>query len=81
VQSITSGRGPRSLDRLRGLPGPEAHLMCAHLHDPDHIHHLWVAALICILNIAMTAGVPIIGIQLLVIVGLFGRDAITILLS
>lgn len=57
------------------------HEMHDHLHDRDHIHHLWIATLICVINIAMTVGVPIIGIQLLVTVGLFGRDAINILIS
>jgi hypothetical protein len=40
-----------------------------------------VATLICVVNIAMTISVPIITVQLLVTLGLFGRDAIHILLS
>jgi len=55
--------------------------MCAHLHDREHVHHLWIAILICVLNVTMTVGVPILAIQLLVTVALFGRDAIDILLS
>lgn len=59
----------------------EAHEMRDHLHDRDHLHHLWIATVICAVNIAMTVSVPVIGIQILVIIGLFGRDAITILTS
>lgn len=62
-------------------PEPVAHEMRDHLHDKEHLHHLWIATFICAINIAMTVGVPILGIQLLVTVGLFGRDAITILTS
>jgi hypothetical protein len=60
---------------------PLGHEMRDHLHDKEHLHHLWVASFICAINIAMTVGIPILGLQLLITVGLFGRDAITILAS
>ena len=80
----TTSTGPGGKRRL--LPAEphaaaEAHEMRDHLHDRDHLHHLWIATVICGINIAMTVGVPFIGIQLLVTIGLFGRDAITILTS
>ena len=80
MQPTTPGPRCRRL-RLPALrqPAPLAHEMCDHLHDKEHIHHLWIATVICAVNIAMTVGVPILGIQLLITVGLFGRDAITIL--
>lgn len=68
VRSRTSAR----LDR---------HLLCAHLHDRDHVHHLCVAVLVCTVNLVMTIAVPSLGIQLLVTVGIFGHDAITTILS
>lgn len=80
----TTNTGPGVMRRL--LPAKphaaaEAREMRDHLHDRDHLHHLWIATVICAVNIAMTVGVPFIGIQLLVTIGLFGRDAITILTS
>ena len=80
----TTTPGPRS--RKLHLPAitpsePVAHEMRDHLHDKEHLHHLWIATFICAINIAMTIGVPILGLQLLITVGLFGRDAITILTS
>jgi hypothetical protein len=68
VRSKTSAR----LDR---------HLLCARLHDRDHVHHLCVVVMVCVVNIVMTIAVPSLGIQLLVTVGIFGHDAITTILT
>jgi hypothetical protein len=73
------GHAPRPHVRKPALP--DAHELSAHLHDRDHIRHLWTAAAILTMNVAITIGVPILGIQLLLVVGLFGRDAVTILLT
>jgi hypothetical protein len=81
VHNATSGSGNGKTAGTGSLAHPEAHLMCANLHDRDHIHHLWIAALILVVNVTLTVGVPILVIQLLVAAGLFGRDAIDILLS
>jgi hypothetical protein len=59
----------------------DRHLLCAHLRDRDHVHHLCVAVLVCVVNLVMTIAVPSLGIQLLVTVGIFGHDAITTILS
>ena len=58
----------------------DRHLLCAHLHDRDHIHHLCAAVLILAVNIAMTMAVPSLGIQVLVTVVIFGHDAVTTIL-
>ena len=81
MHDTTSGPGNGKTPEPGSLAHPEAHLMCAHLHDPGHIHHLWIAALILTLNVTLTIGVPILVIQLLVTIGLFGRDVADILLS
>jgi hypothetical protein len=75
---------PGTRGRRHQLPAVTPHQpltqeMRGHLHDKEHIHHLWIAIFICTINIAMTVGVPILGLQLLITIGLFGRDAITIL--
>jgi hypothetical protein len=83
VHSTTS-TGPGSKRHLlsaRPQAGEEAHLMCDHLHDRDHLQHLWIATVICAVNIAIIIGVPFIIVQILVTIGLFGHDAITILAS
>jgi hypothetical protein len=59
----------------------DRHLLCAHLHDREHVHHLCVAVLVCMVNVIMTIAVPSLGIQLIVTVGIFGHDAITTILS
>jgi hypothetical protein len=79
VHDTTSGPDHGKTPEAGSLTHPEAHLMCAHLHDPEHIHHLWIAIVILVFNISMTIGVPILTIQLLVTIGLFGRDALHIL--
>ena len=58
----------------------DRHLLCAHLHDRDHVHHLCVAILVCVVNIAMTMAVPSLSIQVLVTVAIFGHDAVTTIL-
>jgi hypothetical protein len=67
--------------RTRSCVHSEEHLLRTHLHDPVHLHHLWTATFILLLNVTLTVGVPILAIQLLVTIGLFGRDAIHILQS
>jgi hypothetical protein len=59
----------------------DQHLLCAHLHDRHHIHHLCGAVMICTINVIMTLAVPSLAIQLLVTVAFFGRDALTILMD
>jgi hypothetical protein len=59
----------------------DPHLMCAHLHDPHHIHHLCGAVMVCTINIVMSLAVPSLAIQLMVTVAFFGRDALTILMA
>ena len=59
----------------------DPHLLCAHLHDRDHVHHLCMAVLVCVVNVVMTIAVPSLGIQLIVTVGIFGHDAITTILT
>ena len=59
----------------------DPHLLCAHLHDRPHIHHLCGAVMICTINIIMTLAVPSLALQLLVTVAFFGRDALTILMD
>jgi hypothetical protein len=81
VHDTTSGPDSGKAPEPGRLAHPEAHLMCAHLHDRDHVHHLWIATVILMVNVTMTIGVPILAIQLLITIGLFGRDAINILLS
>jgi hypothetical protein len=81
VHDTISGPGHGKTPGTGSLAHPEAHLICAHLHDREHVSHLWIATMILVLNVALTTGVPILAVQLLVTVGLFGRDAIDILLS
>ena len=58
----------------------DRHLLCAHLRDRDHVHHLCVALLVCVVNLVMTFTVPSLGVQLMVTVGIFGHDAVTTIL-
>jgi hypothetical protein len=81
VHDTTSGPGHGPAAGTGNPAHPAAQVLCAHLHDRDHIHHLWMAAVILMINVTMTVGVPSLAIQLLVTVGLFGRDALTIMLS
>ena len=59
----------------------DTHLLCAHLHDPHHVHHLCAAVMVCSINVVMSLAVPSLVIQLMVTVAFFGRDALTILMA
>jgi hypothetical protein len=59
----------------------DRHLLCEHLHDRDHLHHLSVVVLVCVVNLVMAFAVPSLGVQLMVTVGIFGHDAITTILT
>jgi len=59
----------------------DTHLLCAHLHDPHHVHHLYAAGVVFTVNIVMAMAVPSLVLQLLVTVAFFGHDALTILLE
>jgi hypothetical protein len=59
----------------------DRHLLCANLHDRDHVHHLSVVVLVCVVNLVMAFAVPSLDIQLMVTVGIFGHDAFTTILS
>jgi hypothetical protein len=82
VHQLAPGQG-HGTRRPHGhsLPLPDKHELSAHLHDRDHVRHLCAATVILIMNVAITLGVPILGIQILVVIGLFGREAVTILLT
>ena len=58
----------------------DRHLLCAHLHDRDHVHHLCAAVLVLAVNIVMTMAVPSLSVQVLVTVAIFGHDAVTTIL-
>lgn len=51
------------------------------LHDKTHRHHLFTAAVICALEIALTLGVETVVVHLLVTIAVFGRDVSEVLLS
>jgi hypothetical protein len=51
------------------------------LHDKTHRHHLFTAAVICIVEITLTLGVEAVMVHLLVSIALFGRDVSEILLG
>lgn len=74
------GHGARRPNGHR-MPLPDKRELSAHLHDRDHVRHLCSATVILAMNIAITLGVPILGIQIAVVVGLFGREAVTIMLA
>lgn len=74
-----AGRISRLRSRTSARLDPQ--LLCDHLHDRDHIRHLYAAGLVCAVNIVMTIGVPVLGLQLLVTFGIFGHDVLSILLT
>lgn len=53
----------------------------AHLHDKAHRRHLYIATIICLVEIAMIIHVEVIVVHLIATFALFGRDATGILLS
>jgi hypothetical protein len=53
----------------------------AHLHDKTHRHHLFTAAVVCLVEIGLIVGVEAVAVHLLVTLALFGREAAETLLG
>jgi hypothetical protein len=81
VHESTPSCGRTSTVPPRHCAPLDSHLLCARLHDPEHVHHLYAAGMVFTINIVMACAVPSLLIQMLITVAFFGRDTITILLE
>ena len=77
ANSSSSSARPLSSLRSKASAHLDRHLLCSHLHDRDHVHHLCTAGVVLVINIFMSYGVPSLGLQVLVTVTIFGHDVIS----
>lgn len=66
---------------MKACPLPRAHQVSAHLHDKSDLEHLFMALVICVIEITLTLGVEVIAVHLLLALAVCGRETAQILLS
>lgn len=59
----------------------DTYQLSGHLHDREHLRHLYVACLIFAIHIVMAVGISTIALEVMVTLGIFGHDVLHILLS